>query len=380
MTAAIVAVVYGIVLPVTLDRLAQKDVRAAGGAMDLSGWSFAERGIVRLDGEWEFYPNRLLVSGDFAASPELAREKETIRVPGSWETRMPAYGIATYRLRVYVPEPDGLFGLKTLSVQMASRIYVNGEEAAASGHPAGDASYEARNKPFAVYFPVRDGWNEIIVHAANFDFPASSGINHPIYFGPQKAIGELQSLALAHDWISVVSFGIVGLFYVGLFALRRKDPFLLAFGTLCICIAVCDDPRRADHLRSVRRGADLAVSAHPDGLDGMRRHGDGRVFAAGVSALQFRPRVPRHDDRRGRFSGGDCRFAGSGVPSVVFGRPYPLRVRSFSVRHVCVSLRRPAPAGRQRAAFAFRAGAELANFRPEHQRVFRRSGVHVSAA
>jgi len=109
---------------------------------------------------------------------------------------------------------------------------------AASGHPAGDASYEARNKPFAVYFPVRDGWNEIIVHAANFDFPASSGINHPIYFGPQKAIGELQSRALAHDWISVVSFGIVGLFYVGLFALRRKDPFLLAFGTLCICIAV----------------------------------------------------------------------------------------------------------------------------------------------
>jgi len=129
MTAAIVAVVYGIVLPVTLDRLAQKDVRAAGGAMDLSGWSFAERGIVRLDGEWEFYPNRLLVSGDFAASPELAREKETIRVPGSWETRMPAYGIATYRLRVYVPEPDGFFGLKTLSVQMASRICVNGEEA-----------------------------------------------------------------------------------------------------------------------------------------------------------------------------------------------------------------------------------------------------------
>jgi len=236
-TAAIVVAVYGIVLPITLDRLEQDEIRAIGGAMDLSGWSFADQGVVRLDGEWEFYAGRLLESGDFAASPQLVREGETIRLPGSWESHMPTFGAATYRLRVHVPNPDGFYGLKTLSIQMASRIYVNGEQVGASGNPSAGADYEAKNKPFAVYFPIREGWNEIIIHAANFDFPGSSGVNHPVYFGPQDAISRLQSKALAHDWISVVSFGIVGLFYVGIYSLRRKDPFLLAFGILCLCIA-----------------------------------------------------------------------------------------------------------------------------------------------
>ena len=35
------------------------------GAFDLAGWDLAASGPVRLDGEWAFYPHRLLEPGDF---------------------------------------------------------------------------------------------------------------------------------------------------------------------------------------------------------------------------------------------------------------------------------------------------------------------------
>ena len=52
------------------------------GILDLSGWDYRNHDVLTLNGEWEFYANRLLVPG----SP-LGTEKDRsfIQVPGKWD-------------------------------------------------------------------------------------------------------------------------------------------------------------------------------------------------------------------------------------------------------------------------------------------------------
>ncbi|MFC5471299.1 ATP-binding protein [Cohnella suwonensis] len=234
-TLAIIAGTYG-TIPAILKHGDNGAPKAARGVLDLSQWRFEADGAVKLDGEWEFYPERLLQPQDFAG--ESFPFPQTIAVPGSWSDKMNTFGQATYRLRVNINEGNQVYGLKTLSIQMAARIFVNGQTVGASGNPSGDQTYEAKNKPIVGYFTLRPGLNEVIVQVANYDLPASSGIKHAIYFGIQGQITKLQSKALAYDWITVASFLVMGLYFVGLSAQRRKDYFLLSFGLLSVFFAL----------------------------------------------------------------------------------------------------------------------------------------------
>lgn len=72
------------------------------GVLDLAGWNPENSHTIHLDGEWEFYWNRFIVSDkeDDAVSDGL------VSVPGKWTSytvngeRLPASGIASYRIHV----------------------------------------------------------------------------------------------------------------------------------------------------------------------------------------------------------------------------------------------------------------------------------------
>jgi sensor histidine kinase YesM len=243
-TAAILAVTYGLFL-VYFSIGGKPTPRAENGLLDLTAWRFEDDGVVPLDGEWEFYPDKLLSPEDFAFSPANASglAAERIAVPGSWSSRMEALGMATYRLQIKVGEPASVYGLKTSSIQMSNRIFVNGQVAGQSGNPAERGKDEAVNRPYASYFTLKPGWNEIIVQVANYDFPAGSGINESIYLGNAAQISVLRDKALAHDWIVFTASLIMGLYFVGLYTQRRNDYSLIVFGLVCICLALFTSTR-----------------------------------------------------------------------------------------------------------------------------------------
>ncbi|QMV41286.1 hypothetical protein [Cohnella cholangitidis] len=85
----------------------------------MTAWSFSEDGVVPLNGEWEFYPNRLLAHEDFLAS---APPVTTIPVPGTWSSRMKTLGMATYRLRLHIGQIETMYGIKMASVQISNRL------------------------------------------------------------------------------------------------------------------------------------------------------------------------------------------------------------------------------------------------------------------
>ena len=56
---------------------------AHGGKMDLAGRDRNNTLPLALDGEWDFYYNRLLSPADFAANPDM-RPDALALVPGNW--------------------------------------------------------------------------------------------------------------------------------------------------------------------------------------------------------------------------------------------------------------------------------------------------------
>lgn len=219
---------------------------AANGAMNLDSWSFAQGGILPLDGEWEFYPNKLLSELDFTSSfaEDGGTTPEMVQVPGTWSSKMKTLGLATYRLRLHIGNSETtIFGLKTSSIQISNRLIVNGQPVGSSGNPAEQRDYTASNKPYVSFFTLHPGWNEILVQVANYDFAGGSGINESIFLGTAEQIAGLRGKALTHDWITVTAFLIMGLYFIGLFSQRKNDFSLLAFGLMCVGIALFTSTR-----------------------------------------------------------------------------------------------------------------------------------------
>ncbi|WP_248930531.1 ATP-binding protein [Paenibacillus hamazuiensis] len=238
-TLIILAATYGFLFQTILSHERKAPV-AAGGLLDLSGWSFGEDGVVPLDGEWEFYPGQLVDHNQVqsASGGRGALPSSLINVPGSWASQMDTLGMATYRLQIRIDDASRIYGIKTLSIQMSNRIIVNGVVVGSSGTPAGKQLYEASNKPYVSYFTLQPGWNELVVQVANYNFQASSGIMNSIFFGDSSHISGLRDNAIAHDLVSICCFLIMGLYFIGLYSQRKRDYSLLAFGLLCVFIAM----------------------------------------------------------------------------------------------------------------------------------------------
>ena len=110
-----------LMLFVTVRMVSSGSVLVDHGKVDLSNVNFqqSENKLVVLDGEWEFYWNRLLTSDDFTAVQPPAMDS-LMKVPGTWDDQKagtefyPQRGVATYRLRLNYPSTlkDPLFAFK----------------------------------------------------------------------------------------------------------------------------------------------------------------------------------------------------------------------------------------------------------------------------
>lgn len=209
------------------------DPKVEEGYIDLTNWDFRADNFVALSGEWEFYPNQLLTPKNFFAET-IKQKSENIVVPGNYSQNMESVGMATYRLQVKVSDIGHVYGLKTSSIQISNRIIVNGNAIGESGNPAKKEDYIPKNKPYIGYFNLQQGWNEIIVHVANFDLPGGGGINGPVYLGYANQISELQDKAFMYDMIIIISFIIMGLYFIGLYSQRKEENSYIIFGLVCI--------------------------------------------------------------------------------------------------------------------------------------------------
>ncbi|MBN7773537.1 sensor histidine kinase [Clostridium aminobutyricum] len=217
--------------------------------MELAGWSLAQKGSLRLDGEWEFYWGELLTPADFAKQG-ADRPKPTgyMQVPGLWNGKimdgetLPAFGCATYRLVLKNLTYDGTLGVKKGNARFSSKVYVNGRELLSDGVPAQQAAeYKSGNTPQLGFFNSNGGDIEILVQVANYEY-INSGIPVSFELGREAAMlhqnQRIYSLSLA---VFVILITIAFLYFI-FFAVARwngmNEYLMPLFSLFCILFSV----------------------------------------------------------------------------------------------------------------------------------------------
>ena len=213
------------------------------GVLDLRNWDLAKDGSIALNGEWEFYWNKLISPGESLASAENL-DPVYFQVPGNWNgirisgQELPKFGYASFRVTVLLNRTYKNFGMYVADIRSALAVYVNGKKITTAGEPGiSKKSSIPRIYPHVADFASEEDTLEIILHISNFHTQYSGplavfdlGTEHNIHSDWEKGI--------TYDFFLFGSLVIMGLYHLGLFLIRRRDRSPLYFGLFCLLISL----------------------------------------------------------------------------------------------------------------------------------------------
>lgn len=216
-------------------------VKVAQGVIDLSHWDFENKGTVNLNGQWEFYWNRLITPDDLHAMPRS--ERTYADVPHVWNKAKAAgtyQGVATYRVNILIGpgEETNFKGLYLRGIASAYRLWINGGEVAAMGKVGMNREEMIpQNYSQLVVFPVREGENEIVIQVSNF-VQRKGGLWMPLEFGNHEDVGKSRQLHSFSQFFIASALTTMGLYHMALYFVRKRDRMSLLTGIFCICMCL----------------------------------------------------------------------------------------------------------------------------------------------
>jgi signal transduction histidine kinase len=223
--------------------LSQPKLQAERGVLDLRNRNWRTDGITDLNGEWEFYWKALYVPSSFdsakIAPPTYAE------VPDFWNSLIPglrlldpAFGYATYRLKILCPLSNEKLALKFLTIGSAYKLFVNGKKVLEEGK-VGTSQAAARAGFRPVIVPVTPENNELnlVIQVSNFDYD-EGGLWDFIKLGTQDQIDIFWIRNVSRDFFIAGSFLLMGIFYFVIYFFFRRRLSPLYFGVFCMLLAV----------------------------------------------------------------------------------------------------------------------------------------------
>jgi two-component system sensor histidine kinase ChiS len=215
------------------------DINQTKGFLSAEGFG-SGFSAVPLDGEWEFYWNKLYNPSDFSGEkPEITGY---IKVPGAWngydtgKETLSGDGCATYRLVIQGVEA-GSYALKIPTMATAYRLWINEKEVSSNGRVAPDKSMIPMQKPAVAFYDSSGEDIVILIQVSNY-MSDKGGIWETIYFGKRDTILQKRDLSLCIEMILFGAFIIMSLYHFGLYLFRKKSSFTLYFGLVCSVIAL----------------------------------------------------------------------------------------------------------------------------------------------
>lgn len=208
------------------------------GMADLASWDMQE-GVRALNGEWEFYWNRLLEYRDFQSGSRPQPDRLAV-VPENWTDyeiegeRLQESGFATYRLQVNVPEAGRTLVLKFLPVSSAYGAYVNDQLLVTVGSPGTNpGSFLAETRPMTVEFATPGERFELIVHVSNFGL-AKAGMNHSVMIGTPDQMLAFDNRLVYKDLFVLGSLALAAFYSLSMYWMNREERISLYFGCVCL--------------------------------------------------------------------------------------------------------------------------------------------------
>jgi len=211
---------------------------AVQGVLDLRQADLSV-GVVNLSGEWAFYWQQLL-------SPQTPPPAPTTFaiVPSRWNDLkvmgqpIPGQGYATYRLTILLAQVHQPLALNMPEVETAYQLYVNGQLLSSNGvvgtTPDTMTPYWL---PKVVAFTPENNQIELLLQISNFEH-RNGGPGQLIQLGSEDTIRHQKETSLAFTLFLIGSITIMGIYHLGLFAVRRKDKTPLYFSLLCLLVAI----------------------------------------------------------------------------------------------------------------------------------------------
>ncbi|MEO8862250.1 MAG: sensor histidine kinase [Ginsengibacter sp.] len=223
--------------------LSQSKIIAKNGVLDLSEWNWKKNGVANLDGQWEFYWNTLY---DPSKPGDLTNlHPDYIYVPGFWDSKVPgntllkpAFGFATYRLKIICPQNNLPLELKFLTVSSAFKLFVNGQELLEIGKVGTSRATEIpQNIPYII--PVEPLNNELnlTVQVSDFNY-SSGGLWDNIKLGTRQQVRALWIKNVGIDFFTAGSFFLMGIFFIVIFFCFKNRLVSLYFGIFCMLLAI----------------------------------------------------------------------------------------------------------------------------------------------
>ena len=206
------------------------------GKVDLSSVDFQQS--VTLNGDWEFYWNRLLTPNDFRAIQPPIMDS-LMKVPGTWDDQKagtqvyPHRGVATYRLRLNYPSTLKDPALRIQNVSNAYKLYANGRLIAEVGKVSDKPSdFKNGEESLILDLPKDTQELELILQVANLDYD-NGGLREGPVFGSKQVLERQKMTLLALQLFFIGSVFIFSIYYFLLFVLQPKNRTALFFSLLC---------------------------------------------------------------------------------------------------------------------------------------------------
>lgn len=212
------------------------------GKLDLTGWDSRKDGTVPLSGPWDFYWMQLVDPSGPSGFPEGGRAP--VPVPSRWgglpwkDGYLSNQGYGTYRLQVVLPEAVSgqTMALSMRGVASAYKLWVNKELVGGNGTVGTDRQAMVPGElPQVVYFQAVPGANEVVVQVSNF-VQRKGGIWEEPRLGTARSLTQERNRAILYEAFMIGCLAAIGLYHIGMYALRQKEKAALFFGGICVSI------------------------------------------------------------------------------------------------------------------------------------------------
>lgn len=203
------------------------------GILDIRDNDFSSS--IALDGEWEFYYNKLLSPLDLKQ-----QQRQYYTFPSTWENvnlnnqSYSSFGYATYRLVIIKDNNTPYLALRIPDMYSAYKMWINGKEFSNNGKVG---TTKSTTTPFWLsstkILNTKSDTVEIVLQIANFRH-SKGGISKSIILGEVTSMLHQRELSVTFDVFMTGSIIIAGLFFLGLYFFGQHDKAMFYFALFCV--------------------------------------------------------------------------------------------------------------------------------------------------
>jgi len=229
----------------SLNSKAQDEIKivpkAENGVIDLQNWNFDRDGIIKLNGEWEFFWNTFIE--DKHGVTRSNDHHDFINVPGNWNGHVTAskqiadHGYASYKLHVKLKTRQEL-AIKYLNSATSSEVYIDGNLLFSSGHPGKtkETTISSYRPGIISFFPASNEF-DIVVQVASFNHK-KGGLWEPLILGTKTQINQFVNIRLFFEILFVGFILIMAIYHLILFSRYTYEKTSLYFGLFSMLISI----------------------------------------------------------------------------------------------------------------------------------------------